>query len=113
MNYLALKLPDINGSSNSINVNSVPTGGPGELSAIISVAVNIAVIGAIFVCLFMLISGGFDWITSQGDKQKVAKARDKLSMSIIGLILVLASFMIINILYAFFFGKVVNFLGSQ
>jgi len=50
----------------------------------------------------MLILGGFEWIFSQGDKQKVAQARQRLTMSVIGLILIFLSFMIINILYGFF-----------
>jgi cbb3-type cytochrome oxidase subunit 3 len=74
---------------------------------IINVGLDLAVIAAIFVCLFMLILGGFGWIFSQGDKQKVAQARQRLAFSIIGLILVFTSFMIITIIYTFF-GVTVN-----
>jgi fatty acid desaturase len=55
--------------------------------------------------------GGFEWIFSQGDKQKVAQARQRLTMSVIGLILIFLSFMIINILYGFF-RLPGNFLGN-
>jgi uncharacterized membrane protein len=113
MRYLTLQLPDINGSSNSINVTIVPTGGPGTLDTIIGTGLSLAVVAAIVVCLFMLILSGFEWIFSEGDKQKVAKARQRLAMSIIGLIVVFVSFMIINIIYTFFFGQTFNFLAGQ
>jgi hypothetical protein len=109
MRYLALQIP----GGNSITTTLVPTGGPGTLANIISTVLNLAVVGAIIVCLFMLILGGFNWITSEGDKQKIAQARQRLAMSIIGLAVVFLSFLIINVIYAFFFGGAVNFLGSQ
>ncbi|HUD09925.1 MAG TPA: hypothetical protein VMR77_03955 [Patescibacteria group bacterium] len=114
MHYLALQLPSINGSPNSINVNGIPADKPGELAIIINAGIDLMIAAAIFVCLFMLMLGGFEWIFSQGDKQKIANARQRLAMSILGLVLIFASFLIINVLYAFFFGsKIINFLGSQ
>jgi len=109
MQYLALQLP----GGNSITTNLVPTGGPGELSTIISIALNLAVLIAIIVCLFSLILSGFNWITSEGDKQKVAQARQRLAFSIIGLLVVFLSFAIINVIYSFFLVGGANFLGSQ
>lgn len=110
MQYLALQIP----GGNSVTTNLVPTGSPGELAGIINTGIDLAVLAAIFVCLFMLILAGFEWIFSQGDKQKVAQARQRLDMAVLGLILIFMSFLIINVIYAFFFGsKVINFLGSQ
>jgi TRAP-type C4-dicarboxylate transport system permease small subunit len=105
MKYLALTLP----GGNSVNTTLVPTGGTDMLTNIISVALNLAIIAAIIICLFMLIWGGFDWITSEGDKQKVANARQRLAMAIIGLIVVFLSFMIVNIVSTFFFGAGAHF----
>ena len=109
MKYLAtLQLP----GGNSITTNIVPTGGPSTLASIIATGLDLAVMAAIIVCLFMLIWAGFDWIFSEGDKQKVARARQRLVVSIIGLIVIFMSFMIINLIYGFFFGKAVDSLGS-
>ena len=105
MKYLALQLP----GGNSFTTNAVPTGGASTLANIINVGLDLAVIAAIFVCLFVLILGGFQWILSQGDKQKVAQARQRIAFSIIGLIVVFTSFMIITILYTFF-GVTTNIL---
>jgi len=113
MKYLAFTLPGNNGSVNIIPPTGIHTGGAGTLNNIIGVALDLAILSAIIVCLFMLIWGGFDWLVSEGDKQKVAKARQRLSMAIIGLVVVFLSFMIINIIYTFFFGASFNFLLSQ
>jgi hypothetical protein len=113
MKYLALTIPGNNGP---IDIKApsgiISTGGPHTLANIINVGLDFAVLAAIIVCLFSLLLGGFNWITSEGDKQKVANARQRLVFSIIGLIVIFLSFMIINIIYTFFFGKAVNFLGS-
>ena len=109
MTYLALQLPGVdNGSVKIIPPAGIMTGGQHTLNNIISTGIELA---AIFVCLLMLILGGFEWIFSQGDKQKVAQARQRLTMSVIGLILIFLSFMIINILYGFF-RLPGNFLGN-
>ncbi len=105
MKELALQLP----GGNSFTTSAVPTGGASTLASIINVGLDLAVIAAIFVCLFVLILGGFQWILSQGDKQKVAQARQRIAFSIIGLIVVFTSFMIITILYTFF-GVTTNIL---
>ncbi|HUD04824.1 MAG TPA: pilin [Patescibacteria group bacterium] len=112
MTYLALQLPGVdNGSVKIIPPAGIMTGGQHTLNNIISTGIELAVVAAIFVCLLMLILGGFEWIFSQGDKQKVAQARQRLTMSVIGLILIFLSFMIINILYGFF-RLPGNFLGN-
>jgi hypothetical protein len=115
MKYLALTIPVPYGDpTNIIPPSGIPTGGPSTLSNIISTGLNLAMVVAVIACLLMLILGGFNWITSEGDKQKVASARNRILFSVIGLIVVFASFMIINIIYAFFFGTgVTSFLGNQ
>jgi RsiW-degrading membrane proteinase PrsW (M82 family) len=115
MKELALTIPGNGGDIKIIPPAGIlSTGGPSTLSSIISVGLNLAVVAAIIVCLFMLIWGGFDWMFSEGDKQKVANARNRLVMAIIGLFVVFLSFMIINIVYTFFFGaNVTSFLMSQ
>ena len=116
MKYLTLTLPGVSGPPiNFTGPKDVPSGGgigPLDLASIISTAFELAILVAIIACLIMLIWGGFDWMVSEGDKQKVAKARQRLTMAVIGLVVVFMSFMIINIIYGFFFGGVVDFLGK-
>jgi uncharacterized metal-binding protein len=114
MKYLALQLPGLDGQTiNVVPPTGIHAGGPGALSNIITLALDLAVLIAVIVCLFSLLLSGFNWITSEGDKQKVASARQRLAFSIIGLIVVLMSFAIINAIYSFFLIGGRNFLGSQ
>lgn len=72
---------------------------PGGVSAatstgkIISTGLQIIFIFAGLAVLVFLVWGAFDWITSGGDKEKVAGARRKITNAIIGLFLLsLAAF---------------------
>jgi hypothetical protein len=114
MKYIALQIPGANGAAqNFVGPKNIPTGGgPLALASIIGTALELAVMVAVISCLFMFIWGGFDYLVSEGDKQKVAKARQRLAMAVIGLIVIFMSFFIINTIYAFFFGSAVDFLGS-
>lgn len=62
------------------------------------------VVAGIFT-LWQFLSGGFQFITSNGDKGKIAEAQQKIQMSIIGLITMTASFMIIVILSKILFNS--------
>lgn len=56
---------------------------------------------ATIVFIFMLIWGAFEWLTSGGDKEKVAAARARLTYAIIGIILFAVAFAVIRVLGAF------------
>ncbi len=47
--------------------------------------------------LWQFLSGGFQYISSGGDKGKIAEATQKLTMSVTGLVLMTASFLIIAV----------------
>jgi hypothetical protein len=53
------------------------------------------------VFFFMFIKGGFEYLTSGGDPKKTAKATSVLTTSIIGLIGVIASFLILKFIGTF------------
>lgn len=67
--------------------------------------VSILLIIAIILTLLYLIYGGIKWITSGGDKGKVDAARSHITAAIVGLVLALAAFLILNIILYFFTGK--------
>ena len=55
------------------------------------------IIGAIgVVAVIMIILGGINYMTSQGDAAKAKKGRDTILYGIIGLIIVLLAFAIVN-----------------
>lgn len=92
-----------NGQTVTINAPAgIPTGGLTTVQKVIGNTVTILLIATVLLTLIYLILGGIQWIQSGGDKQKVAQARSRLTFAIIGLIVALCAFVIINIVGAFF-----------
>lgn len=92
----------------------MPEGGPDILTTIVSVGFQLLIIAAIFLALLNLIWGGFNWIMSEGNKERIGKARERIVYSIIGLMVVFLSFLIINTIYWFFFqGKISPYIFGQ
>lgn len=51
-----------------------------------------------FLAFFMLINGGFVWLTSAGNPSRIEEAKDLISSAILGLVIILASFLILQII---------------
>lgn len=86
-----------------------PTG-VGGISQFFSNFVGLFYSVAILVLVLMLVWGAFEWITSEGDKEKIASARGKLINAVIGIILFAIAFAIIQVLgrftgFTFFVGQ--------
>jgi hypothetical protein len=77
-------------------------GGTG-LGAIISQLIGALFIAGFLLALVFLLMGGISWITSGGDKTKLEKARDEITNSLMGIVVVAAAWAI-SILVANFFG---------
>ncbi len=87
--YAQCNLPDKDDSGKEIN-----------LFQTIQTIINwiLAVLG--LVAVIMVIIGGFTYMTSQGDPTKTKKARDTILYGIIGLIIALLAFAIVNFVLA-------------
>lgn len=68
-----------------------------SIGSIVSFAVAFIVVLSFLLALIFIVIGAVQWITSGGDKQKVADARNHIISAIIGLIIVALSFVIVNI----------------
>lgn len=72
--------------------------GTGEagLPAIIGKIINVflSILGVLFVIL--MIYGGYSWMTSYGNEQKVTKAKTLITDAIIGLIIILVAYALAN-----------------
>lgn len=79
----------------------VPTGGRDILQKIIQLGITLSILAVIIIALFVLIIGGIQWITSGGDKQKLQQARLRIIFAIIGLIVALLAFFVINLIFGF------------
>ncbi len=100
MNLLSLKLPG--GEINPPAGMNIPTGGEAKLIDILKASVNYLFIFAIIFALFVIIYSGWLWMTSVGDKQKIASAKQRMTYALVGLIVVFLSFFIINFVTGFF-----------
>ena len=97
MKLLALQIPGANGVPINIQgVGNMPQGGTDVLPNIVGTGFNLLILAAILLCLIYLIWGGINWMMSEGEKQKISQARQKIIFSIIGLLVVFASFLIIK-----------------
>lgn len=76
-----------------------PQGIAGETSigTILSNALKILFIAGGIAVLVFIVWGAFDWITSGGDKEKVAGAQKKITNSLIGLALLALSAFIVSL----------------
>jgi hypothetical protein len=72
---------------------SEPTGAT-SLSGIVAAVIKalLGLLGIIF--LVLIIYAGFEWMTAQGDEEKVTKAKDTLTRAIIGLVIIIAAYSI-------------------
>lgn len=66
-------------------------------------------LGSILV-IVMFLWGGISWITAGGDKGKVEKARDRMTQAVIGLVVLVSSFVIIGFLGTLIFGEAFDIL---
>lgn len=69
-----------------------------NVSNIVSRIVTILLIFAVVVALVFLIMGGIRWIMSGGDKSKLDSARGTVTAAIIGLVIALLAFFILNVI---------------
>lgn len=92
---------------------AVPSGIPsdiGNTGSFISALIRFFVVVAGLFTLVQFLIGGFTYITSGGDKAKVTEATNKITNSIIGLIVIAASFVIIAIISKLLFGSFTTIL---
>ncbi len=95
MNYLALTLP---GGSSVNPPSDIPRGGLSYLTGALQQAITLMIILGIVLILIYIVWAGAQWISSGGDKAKLAAARAKLTWAIIGFIVVLLSVFILNVI---------------
>lgn len=76
----------------------VPTAGDGALAGMISWVIIVLTSVGVIAALIFLIWGAIKWITSGGDREKLDSARRTIIFSIIGLVVILLSVVIMNVI---------------
>lgn len=99
------------GGSNRVDISSTYAFGDlknlGQgVDRLVLPAFSIAALGVIFYFLI----GAFKYITSGGEKEELAKARGMITHSIIGFILLMALFFVIEFLFGKLFGTNIQFI---
>lgn len=77
-----------------------PTGAAG-ISKFLSNFVVLIYIAATIVLVFMILWGAWDWMTSEGDKEKLQSAQKKIINAFIGILLFAVAFALLRLLGAF------------
>ena len=72
--------------------------------------INSLILLAGIVCVFLIVFAGYKFVMSEGDPEKIASARKTIFYAIGGFFLVLASFLILNVLGKF---TGVNFVAPK
>lgn len=69
-----------------------------KISDLIVTAINAIFVLAVIIFFFMLVWGGIRWITSGGDKAQTETARSQITNAIIGLVITLSAYAILNLI---------------
>lgn len=78
------------------NISADNFGGETDLWSIINKVINAILMVVGVIAVFMIILGGINFITSQGDTAKVTKARNTILYGAIGLVIALLAYAIVN-----------------
>lgn len=84
--------------------------GSGGISSLLSNLIQLFYGLAAVVLIYMLLWGAYDWITSEGQKEKLESARNKIINALIGIILFAMAFAVIQVIgqftgFKFFVGQ--------
>jgi len=94
---LAIPLAASAENSADLGANTAqPTGTPSDLKAQLTIITNTLLLAIGFVSVVMLIIGGFRYVLSNGNEKSVTAAKDTILYAIIGVVIALLAFAIIN-----------------
>lgn len=68
------------------------------LGNIIGFGIRVFILVAGLFLIFYLLWGAFDWIASSGEKEKIAKAQNKITHAVIGMVLIFVVLTVFNLL---------------
>ena len=94
MNHLAqsqTNIGDLRGLGPLGLESNTPGQAPAIFNQIISVTVGLMTVVAALWFIFLVISGGYTWMTAGGDKGAIENARDKIFHGVIGLVIVIVA----------------------
>lgn len=90
----------------ALTINNTKIEGPGgipdpsnvSIQSLLGGILSLMVVGGVILALFYIAYGGWLWINSAGDKEKIRKARMTIIYTFVGLVIITASILIVNII---------------
>lgn len=79
-----------------------------DLGKLTGSVIGILLFVAFLIALIFLIIGGIRWILSGGDKEATNKAKDTVTSALIGLVVVLSAFVLINVVLQLILGTTLD-----
>ncbi len=99
MNLLAAGIDDVIGTINPPAGMNEFSGDPAAgIGKLLSVGIQLFFLVGAFALLIYLLWGAFDWLTSGGDKERLAKARLKIVNALVGMLLMVVAVVIFNVI---------------
>lgn len=102
MTYLAQSLNIGGGGAGSTTIQGPLDASVSSLSGVITIGLSFLMPLAGIVLLFVLISGGYDYMLSQGAPDKMKSAQAKITSGIIGFVLLISSYLIARLIASIF-----------
>ncbi len=94
-----------------VTVNTCPPGNfnalclnATDLGRVIGNGINFLFVVAALLAFGFLVLGGIKWLTSQGEKEGINKARETIVAAVVGLIIIFLSYLIVNFILNLFVG---------
>lgn len=108
--WAAIPVLAVGGDPSTNGISLCPTNFSGSntlcaaasIGGIVQTIINVVLFVAFIAALIFLIYGGIRWIISGGDKEGTAKARGTVTSALIGLVVVLGAWILINLILQFF-----------
>lgn len=82
-----------------------PIEGIGKL---LGLGIRLFITGAGILLLIYMLWGTLDWITSNGEKEKVSKAQNKITFALVGMLLVFVVLVVFGVVAGDILGIIVN-----
>ena len=105
MNKLLAASDNIFGTVDS-PVSGIPKNPEVALGNTISFIVQVFMFIAVFTMLIYLLLGAFDWIVSNGEKEKITKAQNKITNAIVGLLILI----VVLVLFGYITGDILHLI---
>lgn len=80
------------------NPNINPIAKFADIASIVNIISSLLIIFASLAFIFMMLTGAYTYMTSGGDAEKVKQSQKTLKFAIIGMVVVLVSFLIVKLI---------------